>query len=130
MSKFKIDMPRQAHIGYGFQIAHGGPIVMNCRTKVGDNCVIFQFTSIGSSTLKAAEIGNEVYIGPNVSIVNKVKIGDGVTIGAGSVVVKDIEAGVTVAGVPAREISRKAPGRLIGKKWNRAWNRAPIPEGY
>ncbi len=130
MSKFKIEMPREAHIGYGFQIAHGGPMVINCRTRVGDNCSFFQYVSIGSSTLKAAEIGSEVYVGPNVCIVNDVKIGDGVTIGAGTVVVKDIEAGVTVAGVPAREISRKTPGRLIGKKWDRAWNRAPIPEGY
>lgn len=130
MSKFKIEIPREVHIGYGFHIRHAGPVVMNCRTRVGDNCEVFQYTSIGSSYMQAAVIGNDVYIGPGVCIVNNVKIGDGATIGAGAVVVKDVEAGVTVAGNPAREISRKTPGRLIGKKWDRSWNRAPVPEGY
>ena len=44
-------------------------------------------------------------------------IGDGATIGAGAVVVKDVEAGTTVAGNPAKVISRKEPGRLVYNKW-------------
>lgn len=55
-------------------------------------------------------------------IVENVTIGDGVTIGAGAVVVKDVEPGVTVAGNPAHVISRKEPGRLIYRKWDRAMN--------
>ena len=58
----------------------------------------------------------------SVCIVEDVTIGDGVTIGAGSVVVKDVEAGVTVAGNPAHVISRKEPGRLIFHKWDKAMN--------
>lgn len=58
----------------------------------------------------------------SVCIVEDVTIGDGVTIGAGSVVVKDVEAGVTVAGNPAHVISKKEPGRLIFHKWNRSMN--------
>ena len=42
------------------------------------------------------------YIGPSVCIVEDVTIGNGVTIGAGAVVVKDIEDGCTVAGNPAK----------------------------
>lgn len=55
-------------------------------------------------------------------IVENVTIGDGVTIGAGSVVVKDVEPGVTVAVNPAHVISRKEPGRLIYHKWSRTLN--------
>lgn len=71
----------------------------------------------------AATIGDCVYIGPSVCIVEDVKIGDRATIGAGAVVVKDVAAGSTVAGNPAHVISEKEPGRLIWHRWNREWNK-------
>ena len=120
---FHISVHRQTKIGYGLRIVHNGPIVINVSTIIGDNVDIYQNTTIGSMFLKAAQIGNNVYIGPSVCIVEDVKIGDGVTIGAGSVIVKDIEAGVTVAGNPAKVISHKEPGRLIWRRWNRKWNK-------
>lgn len=82
----------------------------------------YQFSTVCSMFLHAAHIGNEVYIGPSVCIVEDVTVGDGATIGAGAVVVKDVEPGVTVAGNPAHVISRKEPGRLIFRKWDRAMN--------
>ena len=123
-------MPRSVHVGYGLLIAHGGPMVVNGTTHMGDNCNLFHIVNIGSAYHKAAELGNEVYVGPHTCLVENVKIGDGVTIGAGSIVIRDAEAGVTIAGNPARVISRKTPGRLIYNKWDRAWNHAPVPEGY
>ncbi len=69
--------------------------------------------------LHAAHIGDNVYIGPSVCIVEDVNIGDGATIGAGAVVVKDVAAGETVAGNPAKVISHKQPGRLVNNKWIR-----------
>lgn len=62
-------------------------------------------------------IGDNVYIGPSVCIVENVSIGDNATIGAGAVVVKDVPANATVAGVPAKVISEKQPGRYILNKW-------------
>ena len=47
----------------------------------------------------------------------KIIIGDNVVIGSGSVVTKDIPANMTAAGVPAKVISDKKPGRYIGNKW-------------
>lgn len=118
----KIGIERETKIGYGFRIVHGGPVVVNASTVIGDNVDLYQFSTIGSMTLHAAHIGNNVYIGPSVCIVENVAIGDGVTIGAGAVVVKDVEPGVTVAGNPAHVISRKEPGRLIYRKWSRTLN--------
>lgn len=120
--KHKISINRNTKIGYGFRIVHNGPVVINVSAQIGDNVDMYQNSSIGSMFLSAATIGNNVYIGPSVCIVENVHIGDGVTIGAGAVVVKDVEGGVTIAGNPAKVISHKEPGRLIWRKWNREWN--------
>lgn len=76
-----------------------------------------QFSSIGSLNLNAANIGDNVYIGPSVCIVENVNIGHNVTIGAGAVVVKDIPSDATAAGDPAKVISWKEPGRFILYRW-------------
>jgi maltose O-acetyltransferase len=49
-------------------------------------------------------IGCDVWIGGAAIVLPGVAIGDGVTIGAGSVVTKDVAAGITVAGNPARTL--------------------------
>ena len=123
LMKHHIDIQRDTKIGYGFKINHGGPVVINSSTIIGDNVEICQNSTIGSLFFHAANIGNEVYIGPSVCIVENVSIGDGVTIGAGSVVVHDVDKGMTVAGNPAHVISMKEPSRFINRKWNREWNR-------
>lgn len=46
-------------------------------------------------------------------IVENVHIGNNVTIGAGSVVTKDIPDNATVAGVPARVLNYNNPGRYV-----------------
>ena len=51
-------------------------------------------------------IGDNCWIGGSVSILPGVSIGDNVTIGAGSVVVKDIPSGSVAAGNPAKVIKR------------------------
>lgn len=56
----------------------------------------------GISTSKPINIGNDVWIGANATICPGVSIGDGTVIGAGSVVVKDIPAGVVAAGNPCK----------------------------
>ena len=108
---------RETEIGYGFRIVHSGPLVINVSTKIGNNVDIYHFSTIGSMGLNAATIGNNVYIGPSVCIVEKVHIGDNATVGAGSVVVKDIPENSTAAGNPAKVISMKTPGRFIWRRW-------------
>ena len=52
-------------------------------------------------------IGNDVWIGENVSILSGVKIGDGAVVACGSVVVKDVEPYTIVGGVPAKAIKKR-----------------------
>lgn len=114
--KTGIDIPPRTEIGCGFYIGHGQSIVVNPLTKIGNNCNISQFVSIGSNHGTGAMIGDNVYIGPNVCIVEDVKIGNNVTIGAGSVVTRDIPDGATVAGVPAKILNFNNPARYISRR--------------
>lgn len=116
-SRNRLQIPRKAKIGYGLYIGHGGPIVMHPSTVIGNNCSLSQFTTFGSNCGRAATVGDCVYIGPNVCVVEDVKIGDYATIGAGSVVTKDIPANATAAGNYAKVLNYKNPGRFIGNVW-------------
>lgn len=53
------------------------------------------------------EIGNDCWVGDNVSIVSGCKIGDGAVLLAGAVVTKDVEPYSIVGGVPARVIRHR-----------------------
>jgi acetyltransferase-like isoleucine patch superfamily enzyme len=58
----------------------------------------------GDWLVEHTNVGNRVSIGSNATILGGVEIGDGVLIGAGSVVTRDIPAGVKAVGVPARVV--------------------------
>lgn len=117
-TKRTIQIPRNTKIGYGLYIGHGGPIVVNPTTVIGNNCNLSQFTTIGSNENHAAQIGDNTYIGPNVCIIENVSIGSNVTIGAGSVVTKDIPNNATAVGNYAKVINYNNPGRYVNRRWD------------
>ena len=67
----------------------------------------YPFKSNVISEKRGIEIGNDVWSGLGCTILYGVKIGDGATIAAGSVVTKDVEPYTVVGGVPARFIKEK-----------------------
>ena len=115
--KYGILIPSKTLIGYGLYLGHYLGVCINGSTIIGNNVNLSQFTSIGANEGNAAIIGDNVYIGPNTCLVENVKIGSNSTIGAGTIVTKDIPKNATVAGVPAKVLNYNNPGRFIGNPW-------------
>ncbi|WP_305848820.1 serine O-acetyltransferase [Microcystis aeruginosa] len=92
-------------IGKGLFIQHGfSTIVM---ADLGDNCWINQQVTIGYKDKSGRpKIGNNVRITAGAKVLGNITIGDNVTVGANSVVVKDVPANCVVVGIPARIIKR------------------------
>ena len=113
--KFQIHMnPKSVRLGYGFYIGHGGTFIVHPNVIIGNNCNVSQFTTIGSISQDAAVIGHKVWIGPNVVISGPITIGDGAVIGAGSIVLKDVQPNTTVASSIAKLVSENNSERLLG----------------
>ena len=76
-------------------------------------------------------MGNDVWIGQNVTIMSGVKIGDGAIIAANSVVTKNVDSYSIVGGNPAKFIKKRFDDELIEylfklKWWN--WSKEKISE--
>ncbi len=108
-----IYIPPLTRIGYGIELGHKMSIVINGGTIIGNNVSLSHFVSIGTNHDTPAIIGDNVYIGPNTCIVENVRIGNGVTIGAGAVVTRDIPNNATAVGSPAKVINYNNPSRYI-----------------
>ncbi|MBS1673007.1 MAG: acyltransferase [Actinobacteria bacterium] len=85
--------------------------------RIGDRCVIADNVFVASTDHGRVDrhavvgtgeiaIGNDVFLGQNVVVLGGVSIGDGATVAAGAVVTRDVAAGTTVGGVPARPLRR------------------------
>lgn len=115
--KYGIYISHLTQIGYGLYIGHGGPLVVNASAILGNNVNLSQYTTIGANDTKAAVIGDNVYIGPSVCVVGHVSIGNNVTIGAGSVVTKDLPDNATAAGNYAKVLHYRDPAKYISHRW-------------
>lgn len=112
-----IELSSATKIGYGFYIGHGMCMVVNSATIIGNNVNLSQFVNIGTNHNTPAIIGDNVYIGPSVCIVEDVKVGSYTTIGAGAVVSRNAPQNSTVAGCPAKVLNYNNPGRYISNPW-------------
>lgn len=105
------DIHPAATIGRRFTIDHGQGIVIGGTTIIGDDCLMYQGTTLGMTGKKLEgkrhpTLGNNVLLGAGSIVLGDITLGDNVRVGAGSVVVKDVDADQTVVGVPARVVKR------------------------
>ena len=106
-------------IGSHVSIAQGTiePTVISDHAKIDDCVFIAHNVHVGKSSFVIAgaeisgsvSIGERVWISPEVTVINKVSIGDDALVGIGAVVVRDVEANTVVAGVPAKPRGQRYP---------------------
>lgn len=88
-------------IGGGLLIPHPNGVVIHPESVIGPNCLIFQQVTLAGP----CKLGFHVDIGAGAKLLGPMTIGDNVRIGANAVVTKNVESGLTVAGIPARPSS-------------------------
>ncbi|SHJ11326.1 sugar O-acyltransferase, sialic acid O-acetyltransferase NeuD family [Hymenobacter daecheongensis DSM 21074] len=107
------------HFGAGCIIAQGcilttdirlgRHVLLNLGCTIGHDAVLEDFCSL----MPHANVGGEahlepaVYLGTNATVINRVRVGAGAIVGAGAVAVRDLPAGCTAVGVPARAIKNE-----------------------
>ncbi len=93
-----------AVINSGVNIGKG--VIVNTCASVDHDCEIHDFVhiSVGSHLAGTVFVERNTFIGAGETIINKIGIKESCTIGAGAVVIRDIEKSGTYVGVPAKLI--------------------------
>ncbi|MBE6631222.1 MAG: serine O-acetyltransferase [Ruminococcaceae bacterium] len=98
-----------AKIGKGLFIDHGNAVVIGETTEIGDNCTIYQGATLGGTGKDKGKrhptLGNNVMVGCGAKVLGPFTVGDNAKIAANAVVLKEVPAGMTAVGIPAKTIN-------------------------
>jgi virginiamycin A acetyltransferase len=119
-------------IGKFCMIASGVTFIMNGANHLSNAVSAYPFAIFGNGWEHAmdgkiyphkgdTEVGNDVWIGYNATIMPGVKISDGSVIAANSTVVNNVEPYSVVGGNPAKEIRKRFPDEQIKKLLELKW---------
>lgn len=105
---FQVDIHPAVYIGRGMMLDHGTGFVAGETARIGDQVSILHAVTLGGTGKAGCDrhpkIGNGVLIGAGAKILGNIKVGDCAKVASGSVVLKDVDAKTTVAGVPAKMV--------------------------
>ena len=98
-------------IGPGLFISHGQATILSAE-RIGANLMVHQGVTVGWDYRgdRRPIIGDGVFIGAGAKVLGAITVGDGARIGANAVVVRDVPAGATAVGIPARVLPAGDPG--------------------
>jgi acetyltransferase-like isoleucine patch superfamily enzyme len=114
-----VKVDRNCHIQPNCQLsAYKSPIHIGCDVQIAPNCAFYPYDhgfdpgriiiEQPLSTKGGIVIGDDVWLGFGVIVLDGVRIGKGAVIGAGSVVTHDIPEGAIAAGVPAQVVKMRS----------------------
>jgi serine O-acetyltransferase len=103
-----IEIHPGAIIGRRFFIDHGMGVVIGETAEIGDDVLLYQGVTLGGvGNVKGKRhptLGDRVVVGAGAKVLGNIRIGNGVKIGAGSVVVRPAPDNSTVVGIPGRVV--------------------------
>jgi serine O-acetyltransferase len=101
-----IEIHPGAVIGRRVFIDHGMGVVIGETAEISDDCTLYHGVTLGGTSWNAGKrhptLGRGVVIGAGAKILGPILVGDGAKIGSNAVVVRDVPAGATAVGIPAR----------------------------
>ena len=100
-----VDILPAADIGGGCILAHGVGTVIGGTTVIGEDCTILHGVTFGEarfSEIECPRLGDRVTVGAGTTLLGGIQVGDDANIGAAAVVLSDVPAGSTAVGNPAR----------------------------
>jgi serine O-acetyltransferase len=107
--EFDVDIHPAAQLGCGIMIDHATAVVVGETAVIGNNVSLLHAVTLGGSGRgddRHPKIADGVLIGAAAKLLGNISIGEGAKIAAGSLVLEDVAAHTTVAGVPSRVIGR------------------------
>ena len=86
----------------------GEHVLINLNATIGHDVVIGDQSSVmpGVTLAGGVNVGKAVLIGSGVNVRNSIRLGSGCTVGMGSVVIRNTDPGIVVAGVPAKPLKK------------------------
>jgi serine O-acetyltransferase len=103
-----IEIHPGARIGQGVFIDHGMGVVIGETAVIGDHCLLYQGVTLGGtgkvSGKRHPTLETNVVVGAGAKVLGAITVGANTRIGAGSVVLRDVESDSTVVGIPGRVI--------------------------
>ncbi len=119
-----IEIHPGATIGRRVFIDHGMGIVIGETAVIGDDCTLYHGVTLGGTSWNKGKrhptLGRNVVVGAGAKILGPIDVGDDAKVGSNAVVVRDVPAGATAVGIPARVVSpeerdrREAQAEKIG----------------
>jgi len=103
-----IEIHPGAQIGRRVFIDHGMGVVIGETAEIGYDSTLYHGVTLGGTSWNKGKrhptLGKGVVVGAGAKILGPIFIGDGARVGSNAVVVKDVPAGATAVGIPARNI--------------------------
>lgn len=110
---FQTDIHPAARFGQGIFLDHATGLVVGETAVLEDDISMLQNVTLGGTGKDAGDrhpkIRSGVMIGAGASILGNIVVGENARVAAGSVVLRDVPAHATVAGVPARVVRTETP---------------------